>query len=69
VPKKIVSIALSEESITKLKETSKALGKNRSELIDYMIQKGWNFSDEVNEALNSIKKLQNKIEREIEADE
>ncbi|MHA1409295.1 MAG: hypothetical protein ACTSQY_03065 [Candidatus Odinarchaeia archaeon] len=69
MPKKIVSIALSEESITKLKETSKALGKNRSELIDYMIQKGWNFSDEVNEALNSIKKLQNKIEREIEADE
>ncbi|MFH2110652.1 MAG: ribbon-helix-helix protein, CopG family [Candidatus Bathyarchaeota archaeon] len=69
MPKKVVSIALSEESITKLEETSKALGKNRSELIDYMIQKGWNFSDEVNEALDSIKKLQNKIEKEIEADE
>ena len=56
--KKVVSIALSEESVIQLDETSKALGWSKSELVDYMITKGWNFPDEVMETLELIKNLQ-----------
>jgi hypothetical protein len=62
MPKKIVSLALSEEAVSKMDSTSRALGMSRSEYIDLMIKKGFHFSDEVQE----ISKLQEKIKKEIQ---
>lgn len=60
--KKIVSLALSEEAISKMNNTSKALGMSRSEYIDLMVKKGFHFSEEVQE----ISKLQKKIKDKME---
>ena len=65
LPKKIVSITLSDESIEKIEVTSKALGMSRSELIEYMIQQGWHFSDELVELVDKIKLLQEKANQEF----
>ncbi len=65
MPKKIVSVALSEESYEKIEQTSKALGMNRSELIEYMIKQGWYFSDEIVELVDKIKHLQNQAEEKL----
>jgi len=62
MPKKIVSFALSEEAISKMGRTSKALGMSRSEYIDLLVKKGFHFSNEVKE----ISKLQEKIKEKIE---
>lgn len=64
--KKIISFTLSEESIEKLDKTSKALGMNRSELIELMIEKGFNFSDEVESTLKNILELQKKAKEKIQ---
>lgn len=65
MPKKIVSVALSEESYDKIEQTSKALGMNRSELIEYMIKQGWHFSDEILELVDKIKSLQSQAEKKL----
>ena len=65
MPKKIVSVALSEESYTKIEETSKALGMNRSELIEYMIKQGWHFSDELIDLVEQIKQLQSEADSKL----
>jgi hypothetical protein len=65
MPKKVVSIALTEDSFEKIEETSKALGMSRSELIEYMIQQGWYFSDELVELVDKIKSLQQKANKEL----
>jgi predicted DNA-binding protein len=62
MPKKVVSFALSEEAISRMDSTSKALGMSRSEYIDLMIKKGFHFSKEVEE----ISKLQGKIKEKLE---
>jgi metal-responsive CopG/Arc/MetJ family transcriptional regulator len=62
MPKKIISLALSQEAINKVDSTSKALGMSRSEYIEMMIKKGFHFSDEVMQ----ISKLQEKIKEKIE---
>ena len=62
MPKKIVSIALSEQAIKQVNGDSKALGISRSEYIEMMIKKGFHFSDEVLQ----ISKLQEKIKEKIE---
>jgi metal-responsive CopG/Arc/MetJ family transcriptional regulator len=56
--KKVVSFALSQDSIESLDKASKALGVSRSELIEIMIKKGWHFPKEVEDAVNQISKLQ-----------
>ena len=61
-----MSVALSEASISKLETTSKALGMSRSELLEHMIQKGWNFSEELETIVDAIMELQNKVKIKIE---
>jgi len=64
--KKIISFTLSEGNIEKIEKTSKALGMNRSKLIELMLEKGFTFSDEVESTLSSISKLQKEAKEKIE---
>lgn len=64
--KKIVSFALSKGALKKLNKTSKALGISRSKLLEFMIEKGWHFPDEVQEAVDEISKLQKRASAKIE---
>ena len=66
--KKVVSLALTERSIEKLDKTSKALGVSRSELIELMISKGWKFPKEVQDVVNEISSLQEKVRSSIKAE-
>jgi hypothetical protein len=66
--KKIISFTLSEQSIEKVDKTSKALGMNRSELIEFMLDKGFNFSEEVTSTLSDISKMQEQAKKKIEGD-
>lgn len=59
--KKIVSFALSEDSISKVDDASRALGLSKSEYIDLMIKKGFHFPEEVAEITKRQKELRNKI--------
>jgi len=63
--KKIISFTLSEENIEKLNKTSKALGMNRSELIELMLEKGFTFSDEVENTLRDISRMQKEAKEKI----
>jgi len=65
MPKKIISFALSEESVEKIDKTSKALGMNRSELIEFLVSKGFQFPEEVVSNLNEISKLQEQTKERI----
>ena len=60
MPKKIVSVALSEEAIKKMEDASKALGMSRSEYVDMMVKKGFHFSE-----VEEISKLQEKMKKKI----
>ena len=63
--RKIVSFALSEESIEQIDKTSKAMGMSRSELIDFLATKGFHFPDEVKGTLDEISKLQEETKEKI----
>ena len=56
--KRIVSVSLSEEDLKKLDTKSKTLGMTRSELVGFLIQKGWQFPEEVEKTINEIEGLQ-----------
>lgn len=62
MPKKIISLALSEEAIQNIDNKSKALGMSRSEYIDIMAKKGFHFDDEEQE---EVVNLQEKIKKII----
>jgi len=65
MPKKIISFALSEESVEKIDKTSKALGMSRSKLIEFLVSKGFQFPEEVVSNLNKISKLQEEAKERI----
>lgn len=65
MPKRIVSFALSEDSIEKIDKTSKALGMSRSELIEFLVNKGFQFPEDVMASLNEISKLQEETRKRI----
>jgi hypothetical protein len=65
MPKKIISFALSEKSIEKIDKTSKALGMSRSELIEFLVSKGFQFPEEVVANLNKISRLQEETKEKI----
>ena len=67
MPRKIVSLSLSEEAINKLEDTSKALGMSRSEYIDLMIKKGFHFDEEIQKISELQEKIRGKIEGGAEA--
>lgn len=58
MPKKIVSVTLSEKSIKQLDKTSKALGMSRSELVEFLVEKGFDFPEDVKAAISEISELQ-----------
>ena len=66
MPKKVVSFALSDESVSKIDKTSKALGMSRSELIEFLVSKGFQFPDDVKTDLDEISRLQKKAKKIIE---
>ena len=66
MPKKIISFALSKKNIEKLDKTSKALGMSRSKLMEFLIDKGFQFPEEVANDLEEISKLQEKTKEKIE---
>lgn len=59
--KRIVSIALSNDVVESLDQTTKALGMSRSEYIEMMIKKGFHFSDEVQNTVTKISQLQEQV--------
>lgn len=63
--KPIISFTLSEEAIKVLDNTSKALGKNRSEFLEWVIMKGFCWPPEVKAKLDQINKLQGMINPSI----
>lgn len=65
MPKKIISFALSDKSIEKIDKTAKALGMSRSELIEFLIEKGFHFSEDVEATVNKISKLQEQAKEKI----
>jgi VIT1/CCC1 family predicted Fe2+/Mn2+ transporter len=65
--KKVISFTLSEENISKIDKTSKALGMNRSELIELIMEKGFTFSEEVETKLGDITKLQEETKGRIQS--
>jgi metal-responsive CopG/Arc/MetJ family transcriptional regulator len=64
--KRTISFTLSEDAIEKVDKTSRALGMNRSELIEFMVQKGFTFSKEVESTLKDISKLQEHAKNKIQ---
>ena len=66
MPKKIVSFALSDESVSKIDKTSKALGMSRSELMEFLVSKGFQFPDDIKTDLDEISRLQKKTKETIE---
>lgn len=66
MPKKIVSLALSERSIKKIDKASKALGMSRSELMEFLIEKGFQFPKEVENNINEISKMQEETRNKIQ---
>ncbi|MEM3731822.1 MAG: ribbon-helix-helix protein, CopG family [Candidatus Bathyarchaeia archaeon] len=60
-----MSFALSEDSIEKIDKTSKALGMSRSELIEFLVNKGFQFPEDVMASLNEISKLQEETRKRI----
>jgi hypothetical protein len=63
--KKIVSFALTEKSVEEIDKTSKALGMSRSELIEFLAQKGFHFSEDIKDKLNEINQLQEQTKESI----
>lgn len=66
MPKKIVSLALSEKSVEKIDKTSKALGMSRSELMEFLIKKGFHFADGVEENIREISRMQEETKKTIQ---
>jgi metal-responsive CopG/Arc/MetJ family transcriptional regulator len=64
--KKILSVTLSEETTKKVDRTSKALGMSRSEFVEIMINKGFEFSKEALDSTQEISKLQDKAKNKIQ---
>jgi len=64
--KKILSVTLSEETSEKIDKTSKALGMSRSEFIELMINKGFQFSKEALTSTKEISELQEKAKSKIQ---
>lgn len=65
MPKKIISVTLSEKSVEKIDKASKALGMSRSELVEFMIEKGFRFSNDVQVAIEKISQLQKETKDRI----
>jgi hypothetical protein len=66
MPKKIVSFTLSDESVSKIDKTSKALGMSRSGLMEFLVSKGFQFPNDINTDLDEISRLQKKTKETIE---
>ncbi len=64
MPKRIVSVALSNEAISSMDNTSKALGMSRSQYVDLMLKKGFHFTDDVQEISRLQAKIKDKLEEE-----
>ncbi len=65
MPKRIISFALSKESVEKIDKTSKALGMSRSELIEFLVSKGFQFPEGIEANLDEICKLQEEAKEKI----
>ena len=65
MPKKIISLALSEECVKRIDKISKALGVSRSELIELMVKKGFHFSEDIESTLRKISELQDGLIQKI----
>jgi len=65
MPKKIVSFTLSKKSIARLDKTSKALGLSRSELVEFLVEKGFDFPEDVKVAIGEISELQEEATEKI----
>jgi len=68
MPKKIVSFTLSEGSVKKIEKTSNALGMSRSELLEFLINKGFEFPDEVLENVAKISELQKETKEKMKTE-
>lgn len=62
MPKQIISFSLSESAIGILDKTSKALGKSRSEFVEWIITEGFKFTPAIEAKIEAISQLQEKIE-------
>lgn len=65
--KKIVSFTLSKESIEKIEKTSKILGMNKSELVEFLVSEHFPLTKDVMETLDQIEKLQKDAQEKLKA--
>ena len=66
MPKKIVSFTLSKKNIEKIDKTSKAIGVSRSKLLEFLIENGFHFSDDIKTSINRISELQEETKQKME---
>jgi hypothetical protein len=65
MPKKIISFTMSENTISKVDKTSKALGMSRSEYVEKMLEKGFHFTDDIQSTVLKITKLQEQAKEKM----
>lgn len=67
--KKIVSLTLSPGLVDDIDQTSKAMGMSRSEYVEMMLKKGFHFTDDVQDAVEEIAHLQERIKKNLKIEE
>lgn len=63
--KKVISLAISEEDLEKIDKTSKALGISRSEFIEFLIKRGFDFPEDFTTSVSKISKLQKEAKENV----
>ncbi len=59
--KQIISLSLSKEAIDVLDKISAALGKSRSEFVEWVVTEGFKLNPEIQKRVEAITELQEKI--------
>jgi len=65
MPKRIISLTLSKETVQDIDKKSKALGMTRSEFVELMLNKGFHFSKEEENAITKISEMQNEMKGQL----
>jgi metal-responsive CopG/Arc/MetJ family transcriptional regulator len=65
MPKRIISLTLSKETVQEVDKKSKALGMTRSEFVELMLNKGFHFSKAEESVITKISEMQNEMRDQL----
>jgi len=65
MPKRIISITLSKDTVEDIDKKSKALGMTRSEFVELMLNEGFHFSKEQESTITKISEMQNEMKGQL----